>query len=131
MGKRTRRPERTKINFAGLKTRVFTSESIKFKRLKRNEVEAVLNCFIEEMLKAIVEYEEIHICRLGQLYRFEIKKRRIKHPKTGEEIIIAPHLDIGFKMATEMRRQLGLKCSNISPKRKIKKDDDDQIPTDF
>lgn len=61
MGKRTRRPNRTKINYKELQKRVAHHEQVKAKRLTRAEVETVLDCFLETMLVGIVEFEEIHI----------------------------------------------------------------------
>lgn len=131
MGKRSRRPNRTKISYKELQKRVAHHEQVKAKRLTRAEVETVMNCFLEAMLDGIVEFEEIHIRGFGQLYRYEKGKRIIRHPKTKEEIVVAPHLEVDFKMGAEMRRRMGLKEPVRRPRRPPKKDDHDSIPTDF
>lgn len=128
MGKRSRRPERTKINFKELQKRVAHSENVQKRRLTRADVSTVLESFIEQMLESIIEFEEIHIRGFGQLYRFEKAKRRVIHPQTKEELIIAPHFEVNFKMGSEMKRALGFEDKK-QPKKN--KSDDDIIPTDF
>lgn len=130
MGKRSRRPNRTKITYKQLEARVAKASAVQERRLTRADVSAVFDSLVEEMLVALVEYEEIHIRGFGQLYRFIKSKREIVHPQTKERIVIAPHFDVNFKTGAELRRRLGFE----DPKRGTKSKsggEENSIPTDL
>lgn len=117
MAKRSRKPERTKIPYREVVKRIARKKQIRAKNLTHGDVTLILDTFLDEMLECLVEYEEVPIRGFGLFYRYERAKRRLLHPETKEEIVVAPHFDISFKMGSRMRRKMGLDDSKRRKKK--------------
>lgn len=107
MGKRTRAPNRTRIYFDGIKRRVAMAPRVRARFLKREDIAAVLDTFLEQTMYSLVEAEEIYIRGFGQFYRMNRNKQIVVHPKTRETTILIPRFDIRFKVGLEWKRILG------------------------
>lgn len=138
MGKRTRAPNRTRIYFSGLEKRISQAPRVRARFLKKEDIAAVLETFLEQTMFSLVEFEEIYIRGFGQFYRMNRNKQIVVHPKTRETTILTPRFDIRFKVGLEWKRILGKNGFRTTadrlqnPVKQIsKKKKSSEIPTDM
>lgn len=77
--------------------RELVEELAKKTKMKKTEVEKVLNAFIETTEECIGRNEELVIIGFGKFYVKEQKERKGRNPKTGEEIDIPAKRKAAFK----------------------------------
>ena len=85
------------------KSELITLIAEKQAHLSRQDVDAAINCIIEQLTSAITQGQRVEIRGFGSFTRVERQPRIGRNPKTGESIPIASRCAYRFKPGLDLR----------------------------
>ena len=75
----------------------------KLSELQLNQVEAAINCMLNQMADALVESERIEIRGFGSFNLHHRPARIARNPKSGESLSLPAKVKVHFKPGKEMK----------------------------
>jgi DNA-binding protein HU-beta len=84
-----------------------------------NEMEAdhVINIFLESVVSALQENDEISLVGFGRFYKTKVKTRKGRNPKTGEIITIPAHVRPKFTAGKNLKDSCNIKKKEKTSKK--------------
>ena len=101
-----------------IKSELITALAERQPNLQKEDVEAAVNCMLEQMADALSKGQRIEIRGFGS---FDLKSRparQARNPKTGESVQMAAKVAIHFKPGKEMKDRVNAsrECCDICVK---------------
>ena len=98
-----------------IKSELITALAEKQPHLQKDDVEAAVNCMLEQMTEALVQGERIEIRGFGSFNLHTRPTRMARNPKTGESVQTVAKVAIHFKPGKEMKDRVNAsrECCSI------------------
>ena len=76
-----------------------------------NEIEAaaIINIFLESVVSALQENDEISLVGFGRFYKTNVKTRKGRNPKTGERLTIPAYVQPRFTAGKNLKESCNIK----------------------
>jgi DNA-binding protein HU-beta len=72
----------------------------------RAHAEQCVNAVVESISRGLKKDKAVHLVGFGTFSVKNRKGRRIRDPRTGEEMRLPPHKTIGFKAGTRLKKKI-------------------------
>jgi nucleoid DNA-binding protein len=115
--KRPPKPGRESLCKKDIIREIQQNDHVKYYKLNRKMVDAVILAFIEVLKKELLESDRIEIRTLGIINSELVLGRILKHPETKEETVASPYYRHKFKPCASFRRAMKEKAKNEAAKR--------------
>lgn len=66
----------------------------------------IVHNIFEDIAVEVVTGKDVYIPKFGRFFTTTVAKKRCKHPKTKEDVIIPAHGIVRFRMASDLKRRL-------------------------
>lgn len=66
----------------------------------------IVHNIFEDIAVEVVAGKDVYIPKFGRFFTTTVAKKRCKHPKTKEDVIIPAHGIVRFRMASDLKRRL-------------------------
>ena len=105
------------MNKAQFNKHIRTALTKRLKNSNIDEANAVIDVFIDAVLTALEEDNEISLVGFGRFYKTQTKARTGRNPKTGEPIKIAAYVQPRFTAGIKLKEA----CNKKEKAKKAKK----------